>query len=348
MLRKVLIAIAAVLVSTAVLQAQTAINGAGSTFVYPLFSKWSEEYHKLKPQIQINYQSIGSGGGIEQLIAGTVNIGASDAPLTDQQIATAEKAHGPVLHIPETMGGVVIMYNIPGVNQTLKFDGPTIAAIYLGNIKSWDDPRIKELNPGVNFPHTPIIPVHRADGSGTTYIFADYLSKISPEWKQKVGVSTSLGWPVGLGAKGSEGVSGQVERTPGAIGYADLIYALQNNISYGDVKNAAGIYIHPSLQGVTAAAAAAAKTFPKDLRFSITNAPGKESYSISSATWLLIYENQPNYAAGKATVDFIHWVITDGQKYCAGLDYAPIPTQLQKLDLGKLSLVKYDGKKLLK
>jgi phosphate transport system substrate-binding protein len=348
MLKRILTIFVATFISANFTAAQITVNGAGSTFVYPLFSKWSEEYHRLHPNIQINYQSIGSGGGIQQLIAGTVNIGASDAPLTDQQIQTAERAHGPVLHIPETMGGVVIMYNIPGVNQTLKFDGPTIADIYLGKIKSWNDPRIKDLNPGVNFPSTPIIPVHRSDGSGTTYIFADYLSKVSPEWKQKVGVSTSVNWPVGLGAKGSEGVSGQVERTPGAIGYADLIYALQNNISYGDVKNAAGVYIHPSLEGVTAAAASAAKTFPKDLRFSITNAPGEKSYPISSATWLLIYENQPDYSTGKATVDFIHWVITDGQKFCAGLDYAPIPPQLQKLDLEKLRLVKNNGKRLLK
>ncbi len=348
MQRRLIMLIAAVFVSATVLRAQTTVNGAGSTFVYPLFSKWSEEYHKMKPDIQINYQSIGSGGGIQQLIAGTVNIGASDAPLTDQQIETAEKAHGPVLHIPETMGGVVMMYNIPGVKQTLKFDGPTLADIYLGKITSWDDQRIKALNPGIDFPNTPIIPVHRADGSGTTYIFVDYLSKISPEWKEKVGVSTSVNWPVGIGAKGSEGVSGQVERTAGGIGYADLIYALQNNISYGDVKNSSGVFVHPSLDGVTAAAAAAAKSFPKDLRFSITNAPGKDSYPISSATWLLIFENQPDYTTGEATVDFIHWVITDGQKLCAGLDYAPIPKQLQKLCEEKLSLVKSDGKKLMK
>ncbi len=347
MQKRFLIVVAAVFFSAAVLNAQTEVNGAGSTFVYPLFSKWSEEYHKLHPDIQINYQSIGSGGGIQQLVAGTVNIGASDAPLNDQQTENAEKAHGPVLHIPETMGGVVIMYNIPGVKESLKFDGPTIAAIYLGEIKSWDDQRIKDLNPGINFPSTPIIPVHRADGSGTTYIFADYLSKISNDWKEKVGVSTSLNWPAGLGAKGSEGVAGQVERTEGAIGYADLIYALQNNISYGDVKNAAGVFIHPSLDGVTAAAAAAAKTFPKDLRFSITNAPGKASYPISSATWLLIFENQADHTTGKAAVDFIRWVITQGQKMCAGLDYAPIPAQLEKLDIGKLKMVNYNGQSLM-
>ncbi len=347
MLKKVVVIMAAVFVSAAMLRAQTTINGAGSTFVYPLFSKWSEEYHKLKPDIEINYQSIGSGGGIQQLIAGTVIIGASDAPLNDEQIETAEKAFGPVLHIPETMGGVVMMYNIPGVKETLKFDGATLADIYLGKITSWDDPRIKELNPGVSFPSTPIIPVHRADGSGTTYIFVDYLSKISPEWKNKVGVSTSVNWPAGLGAKGSEGVSGQVERTPGAIGYADLIYALQNNISYGDVKNADGVYIHPSLEGVTAAAAAAAKTFPNDLRFSITDAPGKNSYPISSATWLLVFENQLHYKRGKAAIDFIHWVITKGQTMCAGLDYAPIPAQLEKLDMAKLEMVKYNGQRLL-
>lgn len=345
--KKFLILVAAVFIAAAS-QAQTVVNGAGSTFIYPMFSKWSEEYHKMKPDIQINYQSIGSGGGIRQLTAGTVDIGASDAPLTQEQMDDAAKAHGAVLHIPEAMGAVVIMYNIPGVDQTLKFDGPTLADIFLGNIKSWDDPKIKGLNPDVNFPSSPIIPVHRAEGSGTTYIFADYLAKVSPDWKEKVGVSISLNWPVGIGAKGSEGVAGQVERTPGAIAYVELIYALQNNIKYADLKNAAGVYVHPSIDGVTEAAASAAKTLPEDLRFSITNAPGKKAYPISSATWLVIYENQPDEVRGKETVDFIHWLVTDGQKMCAALYYAPLPAQLQKLDVEKLRMVKYNGKKLLK
>ena len=348
MTKKILIAFMAILVSTALVKAQIVINGAGSTFIYPMFSKWSEEYHKIKPDVQINYQSIGSGGGISQLTAGTVNIGASDAPLTEEQMANAAKAHGPVLHIPEAMGAVVIMYNLPGIDQTLKFDGPTLADIYLGKIKNWDDARIKALNPGVNFPNRPIIPVHRAEGSGTTYIFADYLAKVSPGWKKEVGVSISLNWPVGIGAKGSEGVAGQVERTPGSFAYVELIYALQNHIKFAELKNAAGVYVQPSIQSVTAAAAGAAKILPKDLRFSITNAPGKESYPISSATWLVIYENQPDYTHGKATVEFIHWLVTDGQKMCASLDYAPLPAQLQKLDVEKLRLVKYNGKRLLK
>jgi len=347
MLKKIILSMAVTALLSSSIDAQTVINGAGSTFIYPMFSLWSSEYHKIKPDVQINYQSIGSGGGIRQLISGTVEIGATDAPLTDEQIADAAKAHGPVLHIPEALGAVVVMYNIPGVNKTLKFDGPTLADIYLGKIRDWNDQRIKKLNPEVNFPDKPIIVVHRADGSGTTYIWADYLSKVSLEWKEKVGVSTSLNWPVGIGAKGSEGVSGQVERTPGAIGYVELTYALQNNILYADIKNRDGYYVKPTVESVTFAAAGAVKTMPKDLRFSITNAPGKESYPISSATWLVIYQNQPDYQKGKATVDFVEWVVTKGQKMCAGLHYAPLPPQLQKMCIQKLELANYNNKKLL-
>ncbi|MCL4511502.1 MAG: phosphate ABC transporter substrate-binding protein PstS [Bacteroidetes bacterium] len=348
MSRQIAAVFAIVLMSIAGTKAQTIINGAGATFPFPLISKWSNEYHKLKPNIQINYQSIGSGGGIRQLLAGTVDFGASDAPLTDEQIADAQKAHGEVLHIPETLGAVVIVYTIPNVSQTLKFDGETIADIYLGKITQWDDQRIKSLNPDVKLPNTRIVVVHRADGSGTTYIFADYLSKVSPEWKDKVGKSTSLNWPVGIGAKGNEGVSGQVQRTPGAIGYVELIYALQNNISFADVKNPGGVFIRPSISGVTEALANAAKTLPADLRFSITNAPGKNSYPISSATWLIVYKKQMNFEQGKAVVDFIHWVVTEGQKYSTALDYAPLPENIQKLDVEKLRMVEYNGKSLLK
>ncbi len=328
-------------------QAQTIVNGAGATFPFPLISKWSSEYHKLKPDVQINYQSIGSGGGIRQLLAGTVNFGASDAPLTDEQIADAKKAHGDVIHLPETLGAVVVVYNIPGVNETLRFDGPTIADIFLGKITAWNDRRIKDLNPKVKLPSTRIIVAHRADGSGTTYILADYLSKVSPEWGDKVGKSTSLNWPAGIGAKGNEGVSGQVMRTPGAIGYVELIYALQNNISFADLKNPAGVFVHPSISGVTEALSNAAKTLPEDLRFSITNAPGKDSYPISSATWLIVYREQANYHQGKSVVDFIRWVVTEGQKYSTDLDFAPLPMQIQQLNIAKLKEVTYNGKSLL-
>ena len=348
MLRRVAITFVIVLMSLGATGAQTIVNGAGATFPFPLISKWSNEYHKLKPNIQINYQSIGSGGGIRQLLAGTVDFGASDAPLTDEQIADAQKAHGEVLHMPETLGAVVIVYNIPGVSQTLKFDGETIADIYLGKITQWDDQRVKSLNPDVKLPNTRIIVAHRADGSGTTYIFADYLSKVSSQWKDKVGKSTSLNWPVGIGGKGNEGVSGQVQRTPGAIGYVELIYALQNNISFADVKNQGGVFVRPSISGVTEALANAAKTLPADLRFSITNAPGNNSYPISSATWLIVYKKQINFEQGKAVVDFIHWVVTEGQKYSTALDYAPLPENIQKLDVEKLRMVEYNGKSLLK
>jgi len=348
MFKRVAVAVATMALSLAATDAQTILNGAGATFPYPLISKWSNEYHKIKPDIQINYQSIGSGGGIKQMIAGTVDWGASDAPLTDQQMHDADSAHGPIIHVPETLGAVVIAYNIPGVNQTLKFDGTTIADIFLGKITSWNDDRIKALNHGVNFPEQQIVVVHRADGSGTTYIFSDYLSKVSSEWKDKVGRSTSLNWPVGIGGKGNEGVSGQVSRTPGAIGYVELIYALQNNISFADIKNPAGVFVKPSISGVTAALGNAAKTLPEDLRFSITNAPGKDSYPISSATWLLIYKNQTDPAKGKAVVEFIKWAVTEGQQFSAALNYAPLPKNIQNLDVEKLKMVQYNGQSLLK
>jgi phosphate transport system substrate-binding protein len=348
MFKRVAIAVAIMAMSLATTDAQTILNGAGATFPYPLISKWSNEYHNLKPDIQINYQSIGSGGGIKQMITGTVDWGASDAPLTDEQMRVADSAHGPLIHVPETLGAVVIAYNIPGVNETLRFDGETIANIYLGKITTWNDESIKKLNPKVDLPSTPIVVVHRADGSGTTYIFSDYLSKVSPEWKDKVGKSTSLNWPVGIGGKGNEGVSGQVSNTAGTIGYVELIYALQNNISFADVKNAEGVFVHPSINGVTEALANAAKTLPEDLRFSITNAPGKDSYPISSATWLLIYRNQTDPVKGKAVVEFMKWAVTEGQQFSAALNYAPLPKNIQKLDVEKLKMVECNGEGLLK
>jgi phosphate transport system substrate-binding protein len=348
MFKRVAVAVAIMALSITATDAQIILNGTGATFPYPLISKWSSEYHKIKPDIQLNYQPIGSGGGIKQMTAGTVNWGASDAPLTDEQMKAAEDAHGPLIHIPETLGAVVIAYNIPGVTGTLKFDGETIANIYLGKITNWNDESIKKLNPKVDLPDQRIIVVHRADGSGTTYIFSDYLSKVSSDWKDKVGESTSLNWPVGIGGKGNDGVSGQVSRTPGGIGYVELIYALQNNISFADLKNAAGVFIHPSINGVTEALANAAKTLPEDLRFSITNAPGKDSYPISSATWLLIYRNQTDPVKGKAVVEFMKWAVTEGQQFSTALDYAPLPKNIQRIDVEKLKTVQYNGASLLK
>lgn len=344
---KVVAVLAVLLMMAGGTKAQTMLNGAGATFPYPLISKWSSEYNKIRPDIRINYQAIGSGGGIRQLIAGTVDFGASDAPMNDEQLADARKAHGDVLHIPETLGAVVVVYNLPGVNKTLRFDGPTIADIYMGRITSWNDKRIGALNPGLNLPSTRIVVVHRADGSGTTYIFADYLSKVSPEWNEKVGKSTSLSWPVGIGGKGNEGVSGQVSRTPGAIGYVELIYALQNEIPFAQIRNAAGVFVHPSIPGVTEALANAAKKLPRDLRFSITNAPGTKSYPISSATWLLVFREQTNYKQAKAVLEFMRWVVTDGQRFSADLDYAPLPTQIQKMDIKKLRSVVHNGVPIL-
>ncbi len=325
----------------------TMINAAGSTFIYPMFSKWTDEYHKMNPNVEFNYQAIGSGGGIRQLLNGTVVIGASDAPLNDEQLAAAKKAHGPVIHLPDAMGAVAISYNIPGVNTNLKFTGPVIADIFLGKIKNWNNPRIKALNPGVKLPDSPIVVVHRTDGSGDTYIFVDYLCKVSKQWNSQVGRGTSVDWPVGLGAKGNQGVSANIQRTPNSIGYITLIYALQNNISFGSVKNKAGYYIHPTIESVSDAAANAAKIVPKDLRFSITDAPGKTSYPISSATWLIVYVNQTNKKVGEETVKFLHWILTEGQKMEPALNYAPIPAPIQKMELELLGKVNYQGQKLL-
>jgi phosphate transport system substrate-binding protein len=318
------------------LAAQT-INGAGATFPYPIYSKWFAEYYKLHSDVQVNYQSIGSGGGIKQLTAGTVFFGASDGPMTDEQLHSAP---GPVLHLPTVLGAVVPAYNVPGVTGELKFTGEVLAGIFLGSITKWNDPKIQSLNPGVKLPDTDVTVAHRSDGSGTTYIWVDYLSKVSPDFKKKVGVATSVNWPTGIGGKGNEGVSGLVKQTPGTIGYIELIYALQNKIPYGTVKNSAGEYVNASLASVTAAAAGAAKQMPKDFRVSITNAPGKGVYPISSFTWMLFYENPKDKKAAKTMVDFFHWAITDGQKYCAELGYAPLPKEVVDLELQALKKIK--------
>ncbi|HTW30591.1 MAG TPA: phosphate ABC transporter substrate-binding protein PstS [Candidatus Sulfotelmatobacter sp.] len=303
---------------------QTTLNGAGATFPNPMYSKWFNEYHKLHSDIQINYQPIGSGGGIRQVTAGTVDFGASDMPMTDKQL---QEAGFKILNIPTVLGAVVPAYNIPGVSGEVKFTPEALAGIFLGKINKWNDKAITSVNPGINFPDKDITIVHRSDGSGTNFIFTDYLSKISPEWKSQVGADTSVKWPTGMGGKGNDGVAGLVKQVPGSIGYIELIYAVQNNIPYGIIKNSAGTFIKASLQSVTAAAASAPK-MPDDFRVSITNAPGKDAYPISSFTWLLIPEKSKDPAKGKILRDFLNWMVTDGQKMTEALDYAPLPANV--------------------
>ena len=300
---------------------QTTLNGAGATFPYPMYSKWFSEYHKAHPDIQFNYQSIGSGGGIRQVLAQTVDFGASDGPMSDEQLSQAKIK---ILHIPTVLGAVVPAYNVGGVSTDLRFSPQTIAGICLGKITNWNDKSIAGDNPGVKLPDKSIILVHRSDGSGTNYIFTDYLSKVSDEWKNQVGKGTSVKWPVGLGAKGNEGVAGMIRQMDGSFGYVELIYALQNKIAYGAIKNSAGSWLKGSLEGATAAAASV-KQMPADFRVSITNAPGKEAYPISSFTWLLIPVQSKDQAKGKMIVDFLNWMVEDGEKMTAQLDYAPLP-----------------------
>ena len=301
--------------------AQTTLNGAGATFPYPMYSKWFSEYHKAHPEVEVNYQSIGSGGGIRQVLAGTVDFGASDGPMTDEQLAQAKVK---ILHIPTVLGAVVPAYNIPGVSGEVKFTPEALAGIFLGKITSWNDKAITGPNPGMNFPSQPIVVIHRSDGSGTSYIFTDYLSKISGDWKGGPGKGTSVKWPVGLGGKGNEGVAGMIRQMEGAIGYVELIYAVQNKITYGSVKNSSGGFIKASLDSVTAAAASV-KNMPPDFRVSITNPPGKDAYPISSFTWLLIPMQSKDQNKGKILVDMVNWCETDGQKMTAELSYAPLP-----------------------
>jgi phosphate transport system substrate-binding protein len=304
---------------------QTTLNGAGATFPNPIYSKWFSEYKKLHPDVQINYQSIGSGGGIRQVTEGTVDFGASDMPMTDVQLTEAQaKRKTKILNIPSVLGAVVPAYNIPGVSGEVKFTPDALAGIFLGKITKWNDKAITGVNPGVSFPDKDIIVVHRSDGSGTTFIWTDYLSKVSADWKSEVGSNTSVKWPIGLGGKGNEGVAGSIRQLQGAIGYVELIYAVQNNIPYGSVRNAAGVFLKASLEGVTAAAASAPK-MPADFRVSITNAPGKDAYPISSFTWLLIPQQSQDGAKGKILADFLNWMVTDGQKMTAALSYAPLP-----------------------
>ena len=313
---------------------QMMINGAGATFPYPIYSKWFDEYAKVDPSVRFNYQSIGSGGGQKQILAQTVDFGASDGPMSDDNLS---KASGKILHIPTVAGAVVLTYNLPGT-PSLKLDGNTVAGIYLGQIKKWNDPKITALNPGAKLPDQDIVVVHRSDGSGTTYIFTDYLSKVSGEWKQKAGNNTSVNWPAGIGGKGNEGVSGQVKQTPGAIGYVELIYALQNKMSYADVKNAAGQFIKPTIESVTAALATA--SIPDDFRFSMTNAPGNDAYPIAGATWLLVYQQQKDPAKGKKLVEFLKWAVTKGEGMAKDLNYAPLPNEVQQRVLKRIDEIK--------
>lgn len=325
--------------------AQMQLNGAGATFPYPIYSKWFDQYTKVDPSVRFNYQSIGSGGGIKQITEQTVDFGASDGPLSDEQLKAAP---GHLFHFPTVMGAVVLTYNVEGLGSGLKLTPEAIAGIYLGKITKWDDPALAKANPGMKLPNKDIVVAHRADGSGTTYIFTDYLSKVSPEWEKQVGKSTSVNWPVGLGGKGNEGVTGIVKQTPDSIGYVELIYALSNKLPFADVKNQAGHFVKPSLQTVTEAAAGYAKEMPADFRVVITNAPGADAYPISGMTWLLVYEKQKDPAKGKKLVEFLKWMMHDGQKQTSSLDYAPLPAAVVEKEMAQLAKVTtMDGKTLL-
>lgn len=302
------------------------INGAGATFPYPIYSKWFDEYHKLNPSMQFNYQSIGSGGGIRQISAGTVDFGASDGPMSDDQIAAAK---GTVLHLPTVLGAVVPIYNVDGVTEKINFTQKAISGIFLGNITNWNDPEIQKANPNLKLPSSAIVVVHRSDGSGTTYCWVDFLSKVNSEWARRAGRGTSVNWPVGLGGKGNEGVAGLVKQTPNSIGYVELIYAKQNNISYGKLQNKAGQFIEGSIDSVKAAANSA--KMPFDFRVSITNAPGETSYPAATYTWLLVYQSQSNKEKGKALIDFLHWMLKDGQGMADTLGYAPLPPNVNAM-----------------
>jgi len=322
------VAVAAMLAACP-LHAQTSLTGAGATFPYPMYSKWFNQYHKAHPDVEINYQSIGSGGGIRQVTEGTVDFGASDGPMNDKQIAEFKQKRGcDILHFPTVLGADVPTYNVPGISADLNFTPEALAGIFLGRITKWNDPEIQKANPSVKLPNNDLIVVHRSEASGTTYVWVDYLSKVSPEWKQKVGVGTAVNWPVGLGGKGNEGVSGQIKQTPYSIGYVELVYAIQNHLQYGQVRNQSGSFVKAGLASVTAAAAGAAENMPDDFRVSITNAPGRAAYPIASFTWLLIPSKIQDATKRKALVDFLRWMLTSGQNDTAALSYAQLPKQV--------------------
>jgi len=334
-MRKLVLLVVCVLLTLPAL-GQTTLNGAGATFPYPIYSKWFSEYAKSHSGVQINYQSIGSGGGIRQVTAGTVDFGASDMPMTDKQL---QEAKVKIVNLPTVLGAVVPAYNVPGVTGEVKFTPDALAGIFLGKISRWNDKALTSANPDINFPDKEIIVAHRSDGSGTTFIWTDYLSKVSAEWKSSVGADTSVKWPVGLGAKGNEGVSGLVRQMSGAIGYVELIYAVQNKIPYGSVRNSAGAFVKASLESVTAAAASV-PNMPADFRVSITNPPGKEAYPISSFTWLLVPQQAKNPANGKILTDFLNWMVTEGQTMTTALAYAPLPDNVVAKEKEAIKLVK--------
>lgn len=314
---------------------QMLINGAGATFPAPIYQKWFDEYTKVDPSVRFNYQPIGSGGGQKQILSETVDFGASDGPMSDENLAKAPRK---LLHIPTVAGAVVLIYNVPG-EPKLKLDGPTLADVFLGKVTKWNDPRLVQLNPDVTLPDADIVVAHRSDGSGTSYIFTDYLSSVSEDWADQVGKGTSVDWPVGLGAKGNPGVAGLVKQTPGAIGYVELIYAHQNKLPFADMKNAAGNFITASLESVTAALATA--EIPDDFRFSMVNPPGEDAYPIAGATWLLVYQRQENPEKGPKLVEFLNWAITEGEDMAATLDYAPLPDSVQERVLERIKTIKY-------
>jgi len=328
-----LIALAACTAATS--PAQMLINGAGATFPQQIYTKWFDEYQKVDPSVRFNYQGIGSGGGQKQILAETVDFGASDGPMSDENLAKAPRA---LWHIPTVAGAVAISYNVDG-NPQLNLDGPALAGIFLGTVTKWNDPAIAALNPDVKLPDLDIVVVHRSDGSGTSFIFTDYLSKVSPDWKAKVGKGVSVSWPVGLGGKGNAGVAGQVKQTPGAIGYVELAYAHQNKLPFANLKNAAGLFITPTVDSVTAALASA--TIPDDFRFSMVNSPGTTAYPIAGTTWLLVYAEQKDHDKGEKLVQFLKWAYSDGEKLAPGLDYAPLPDDLVKRALAKVGAIKY-------
>jgi len=320
------------------------INGAGASFPYPIYSRWIAEYGKVEKGVKINYQSIGSGAGIQQITAGVIDFGGSDAPMSDEQLKLAP---GEILHIPTVLGAVAVIYNLPDMKGKLKITPAILADIYLGRIKKWNDPSLLAVNPGLKLPDSAILVVHRSDGSGTTSIFTDYLSTVSPEWKQKVGKGTSVQWPVGIGGKGNEGVSKEVQSSAASIGYVELAYALLNNLEYAGVQNKAGKFIGPSLESTTAAAAGAVAAMPEDLRVSIVDPPGEDAYPIAGFTYILVYKEQADPAKGKAVAEFLWWAVHEGEKLAAELHYAPLPPEVVKKAEEKLKSINYQGKALL-
>jgi phosphate transport system substrate-binding protein len=334
-LKKLLALFALAALSTTVASAQMLINGAGATFPQQIYTKWFSEYQKVDPSVSFNYQGIGSGGGQKQILAETVDFGASDGPMSDENLAKAPRA---LWHIPTVAGAVAVSYNLEG-NPQLNLDGTTLAGIFLGTVTKWNDPAIAALNSGVKLPDVDIVVVHRSDGSGTSFIFTDYLSNVSPDWKSKVGKGVSVSWPVGLGGKGNAGVAGQVKQTPGAIGYVELAYAHQNKLPFANLKNAAGIFITPTVDSVTAALAAA--TIPEDFRFSMVNSPGTTAYPIAGTTWLLVYAEQKDHAKGEKLVQFLNWAYKSGESLAPSLDYAPLPDSVLKRALERVQSIKY-------